>query len=152
MIRPENPVCPFLHMNVCDSGFSRLHPVSLQSVWPVMSQSLLRLSVVPVEQPNTDSPSMATGQRKYIPKTTQVSSNRWHMAISWPVIYSCLLWLTLMSTNGGFSLTLMAVLSVIGTPLNGQPCCNGDVNHCCAGLMCPVRPSQLMCIKSPVSY
>lgn len=53
-------------------------PVSIQSVWPVKPQRLLPWSVVPVEQPSTDSPSMATGRRKYIPKTTQVSSNCRH--------------------------------------------------------------------------
>lgn len=41
-------------------------------------QRLLPSSAAPVEQPSTGSPSMATGRRKSIPKTTQVSSNHGH--------------------------------------------------------------------------
>lgn len=69
-------ICCLFAPELCYPSCSR--PVSIQSVWPVKPQRLLPWSVVPVEQPSTDSPSMATGRRKYIPKTTQVSSNCWH--------------------------------------------------------------------------
>lgn len=65
-----------LYIWVCVCVFSCSRPASLQSVCSVKPQKLLPWSAAPAEPPSTDSPFTATGQRKYIPKTTQVSSKR----------------------------------------------------------------------------
>lgn len=57
---------------------SCVYSVFSQRMHLVKPQKLLKCIVVPVEQPNTDLPSMAIGQKKHIPKTTQVSSDCRH--------------------------------------------------------------------------
>lgn len=71
---PLTNFCNFF-CNLKKKKNSHFHSVFSQSMNLVKPQRFLKWIAVPVEQPNTDLPSMAIGRKTYIPKTTQVSSD-----------------------------------------------------------------------------
>lgn len=75
-----SPYDCFMVVCISDFGsfsFSLLSPpfISLQNPCMETLQKNLCLTAVPVEQQSTESPSMGTGQRRFIPKTTHVSTD-----------------------------------------------------------------------------